>query len=188
MPGLNLFFHSVTVNSDDVLSLSCSVLILKSVLCLMLSFQGWERTFGITVPTSLTQSLRQELPSYHLQLSQILSQKGALKSEFPTVTLNSAICLPTHHAGFASLPFQKKKKKRGQFVPCILLRSKRHTIAYPPFCICSKYKGRPKKPKKLLNTTNYSENKSHILTMKVKKKNPSSSRTRGNGTNWVRSF
>lgn len=49
---------------------------------------------------------------------------------------------------FSSLP-----KKGWLFVPYIILRSKRHTIAYPPFCICSKYRGR--QSKKNQNTVKY---------------------------------
>lgn len=167
MPSLSIFpFCDSEFWCCIILILPCA----DSEVCLMLSSQGWERAFGKfteRLPTSLTQSLRQELPSYYLQLSQTLSQKGALKSEFPAVTLNSAICLPMHHAGFASLPFQKK---RGQFASCTLLRSKKHTIAYPSFYIYNKYQGTQKNIKILLNTINYSENKSNGLTMTVKKK------------------
>ena len=64
------------------------------------------------MPMSLTQSLRQELASYHLQLSQTfsLSQKGALKSEFSIVTLNSAIFMHMHHAAFLPLPSPPKEE------------------------------------------------------------------------------
>jgi len=92
--------------------------------CLTLSFQVWESAFGITMPTSLTQSLRQELASYDLQLSQTFcwSQKGALKLEFSIVTFNSAIFMQMHFC----LPPPPKE----QLVSSTLLRNRIHILAY----------------------------------------------------------
>lgn len=111
MPGLSVFpFY-------DCALWYCIILILLYTAsqvcpaCLIFSLQVWERTFGIIMPVSLTQRLRQELASYHLQLNQTFSssQKGALKLEFSIVTLNSAIFMHMHRAAFASAPLWNKR-------------------------------------------------------------------------------
>lgn len=159
MPGLSVFPFS------DCELWCCIILILlcadSEVLCLMHSFQGWERTLGITVPTSLTQSLRQELPRYHLQLSLTLSQKAALKSEFPTVIFLFAC--PCTMLGL--LLFPPKKKRSACFMYSF---EKQNALLHTLLFACAiNIEPDKKKIKILLNTTNYSENKSHSLTMKV---------------------
>lgn len=82
------------------------------------------------MPMYLKQSLRQELASYYLQLSQTFSfsQKGALKLEFSIVTLNSAIFMQIHRAPVVpSFP-----QRRGHLVSSTLLRRGIHTVAYTP--------------------------------------------------------
>lgn len=185
MPGLSVFpFY-------DCALWYCIILILPYAdsrvcpVCLILSFQVWERAFGMTMPMFLTQSLRQELASYYLQLSQTfsLSQKGALKLEFSIVTLNRAIFMQMHRAAFPSPLLQKK---RTAYLKHSSEKQNSHCCIHSSFCTCTKYRGwqNKKLSKILLNTIKYSENKIVMLLPWEIKKNPSSNVTRGNGTEW----
>lgn len=106
--------------------------------CLRLSFQVWRRTFAVTMPVSLTQSLRQELASYHLHLSQTLRQRGALKLEFSIVTLSSAIFMHMQHTAFAFLPLQKK---RTACLKCSFEKQNSRCCIHSSFCTHIKWRG-----------------------------------------------
>lgn len=127
---VSVFFHSVTVNFDAVLSLSCPVLILlfnaffprvRESICNV----HWDVCVSHTeLETRTAQLLSAAKPDF--------KSERCFKIRIPYCNLQQC-CLPAHAPCwfcFFSLP-----NKGGQFASCTLLRSKRHIIAYPPFCI-----------------------------------------------------